>query len=97
MRTVPIFFSFGMGLLIGLFYFYTLWLTVRDLAGRQRKVWWLVVSFIFRMSVALIGFYLVMDGRWERLLACLAGFIVMRVFFSRQIGKQKAFSVTSEE
>lgn len=34
-------------------------------------------SFLLRLGVSLIGFYLVMGAHWERLLVCLLGFLVM--------------------
>jgi hypothetical protein len=30
--------------------------------------------------------YLVMDGQWERLVACLAGFLLMRIVLTRLLG-----------
>lgn len=71
----------GMGL--GLFYFGGLWLTVRRLpdSGGPALV---LGSFVGRTALTLLGFYFVMDGRWERMLACLAGFIIARqVLISR--------------
>lgn len=72
----------GFGL--GLFYFYGLWLTVRRLPSCRSPVPVLVVSFIVRTVAVLGGFFLVMDGRWERMMACLCGFFLARVaLFSR--------------
>jgi len=75
--------DFSVGILIGSFYFYGLWWTVRNLPRVQNKMLWLTGSFLIRMSAALAGFYLVMGGRWERLLICLLGFVLMRIIFSR--------------
>lgn len=71
----------GMGL--GLIFFGGLWLTVRQLPTTRMPILLFLGSLLVRMAVTLVGFYLVMDGRWERLLACLAGFVMMRfvVFF----------------
>jgi hypothetical protein len=35
------------------------------------------------MSIALAGFHLVSGGRWERLLVCLAGFVIARLVVMR--------------
>jgi F1F0 ATPase subunit 2 len=43
-------------------------------------------SFVVRLLVTLCGMYLVMDGKWERLLACLAGFLLMRIVLTRLLG-----------
>lgn len=77
--------SFGLGIMIGTFYFYALWRTIRRLPKVRRKGLWLVGSFLVRMFAVLAGFYLVMADRWERLLACLLGFVLMRVVFSRRL------------
>jgi F1F0 ATPase subunit 2 len=40
-------------------------------------------SFVVRTGVTLGGFYLIGDGRWERLAACLLGFGVARMAATR--------------
>jgi F1F0 ATPase subunit 2 len=45
-----------------------------------------LVSLMIRLGVTLAGFYLVMAGRWERLLACLVGFLLMRTVLVRRLG-----------
>jgi F1F0 ATPase subunit 2 len=77
------------GLALGLFYFGGLWLTVRRIAGTTRPAFLMLGSFVVRLLVTLCGFYLVMDGRWERLLACLAGFLVMRFVLTRVLAPAK--------
>ena len=66
----------GMGL--GLFYFGGLWLTIRQLPTCRWPVPVLLGSYVGRMAVVLVGFYFVMGGRWERVLACLVGFMMAR-------------------
>ncbi|MDX9741291.1 MAG: ATP synthase subunit I [Gammaproteobacteria bacterium] len=63
---------------LGLIYFGGLWLTVRRLPGADRPTLLFGGSLVLRLSLTLAGFYLVMDGSWERMLACLGGFIVAR-------------------
>jgi F1F0 ATPase subunit 2 len=38
----------------------------------------MVGSGLARLSVALLGFYLIVGGHWERLLIALAGFLIAR-------------------
>ncbi|MDY7015620.1 MAG: ATP synthase subunit I, partial [Cyanobacteriota bacterium] len=38
-----------------------------------------VGSFIGRLLVALLGFYLIMQGQWERALLGLFGFLIARL------------------
>ncbi len=74
------------GLLLGLFYFGGLWLTVRKIPGSGNPGILILGSFVVRLLVTLSGMYLVMDGKWERLVACLAGFLVLRIVLTRILG-----------
>lgn len=66
------------GIGLGVFYFKVLWLTVQRLP-RARRPWLLSLgSFWIRLAVTMGGFYLVMEDRWENLVACLVGFLLMR-------------------
>ena len=77
----------GMGL--GLFYFGGLWLTV----GRLPTCRWpsplVLASFVGRTAVVVVGFYFVMGGRWERMLACLVGFIMARKFLISRVRPER--------
>lgn len=75
---VALFLASAAGMALGLFYFGGLWLTVRQLGTQRYAVALFLASFVGRTAVVLAGFYFVMGGRWERVLACLAGFIVVR-------------------
>lgn len=70
--------SMAAGAGLGFFYFGGLWLTVRRLPGARRPTLLFVASFVGRTALTLLGFYLIMDGSWDRMLACLLGFIVAR-------------------
>ncbi|MRR08237.1 MAG: ATP synthase subunit I [Deltaproteobacteria bacterium] len=74
------------GLLLGLFYFGGLWLTVRKLPGSGNPGILVLGSFVVRLLVTLCGMYLVMDGEWERLVTCLAGFLLMRIVLTGLLG-----------
>lgn len=77
----------GMGL--GLLYFGGLWLTV----GRLSTVRWpallLLGSFAGRTAFVLAGFYFVMEGRWERMLACLVGFVMARMLLVSRLQREE--------
>lgn len=75
----------ALGAAVGLFYFCGLWWTVRRLPGRKRPGAFLLLSLLVRVAVALPLFYLIMDGRWERLLAGVLGFMVVRIFLVRRL------------
>ncbi|GIW83184.1 MAG: hypothetical protein KatS3mg105_4991 [Gemmatales bacterium] len=73
------------GAALGLFYFGGLWWTVRRIAHAQHPAGLLLASFVLRTLIVLIGFYFVMSGHWERLLACLAGFVMTRIVLIRRV------------
>lgn len=72
------------GIGLGLVYFSGLWLTVQLVPNCRRPLPVLMGSFVLRTAAVLGGFSLVMEGRWERALACLGGFLLARfAIFSR--------------
>ena len=73
------------GGLLGLFYFGGLWLTVQKLKPEKTPALLLVVSYILRLGLTLVGFYLVSGGQIARLLVSLAGFIIARQLLIRHI------------
>ena len=85
----------GVGL--GGMYFGGLWLTVRRLPHTHWPVPLLLGSMVGRIALTLVGFYLVMGGRWERLLACLAGFILARVVLVRWLRPAHAVSESGND
>jgi len=66
------------GLLLGAGFFGGLWWTVRRGMSAERPALWFLGSVVLRMSIVLVGFYLVSSGDWKRLLACLLGFVIAR-------------------
>ena len=80
--------ALAVGIGLGLFYFGGLWLTVRYMNAAGKKGTLFVASFLVRSAVVVSGFYLVMDGEWERIVACLAGFLITRLSMVRILGKQ---------
>ena len=85
------------GLALGLFYFGGLWFTVRRVADSTRPGILMFCSFVGRLLLTLCGFYLVMDERWERLMACLCGFLVTRIMLTRIVRQSETASRVSEE
>jgi F1F0 ATPase subunit 2 len=85
--------SSGAGILLGIFYFGGLWLTVRKLSVSGNPYLLTLGSFFGRTVISLFGFYLVArGGHWERLLVCLSGFIFMKIFLVYRLrpGKKNA-------
>ena len=77
--------AFALGTVVGFLYFCGLWWTVRQLPALKRPGVFLLLSLFVRMGVALPLFYLIMDGKWERLLAGVLGFMVVRGFLVRRL------------
>ncbi|NLY00203.1 MAG: ATP synthase subunit I [Rhodopirellula sp.] len=67
------------GVLLGAVFFGGLWWTVRKGVSSQLPALWFFGSLLLRMSIALAGFYFVSGGHWDRLLACLLGFLMARL------------------
>lgn len=75
--------AFVLGALAGLGYLAMLWYSVRDLERTRHPVVRVLGGAVLRIVMLMGVFYLVMDGRWERLIACFAGFLVVRAFVTR--------------
>ena len=67
------------GAALGALFFGGLWWTARRGAAAPRPALWFLGSLLLRMGIALSGFYAVAAGHWERMLACLLGFVVARL------------------
>jgi len=80
------------GSALGLFYFGGLWFTVRKISCYGKPVLLIFGSFLVRQVVTLSGMYLVMDGELPRLLACLAGFLLIRIILTRALGPARSES-----
>ena len=85
MNTVWIIVALAIGAVLGAFYFGGLWITVRRVAIARQPALLLFASFLVRAGIVLFGFYFVMDGRWERLVACMAGFLLARTLLIRRL------------
>ena len=77
-ETLPLLLAGMAGVVLGALFFGGLWWTVQKTVSSQRPAWWFFGSFLLRMSLVLVGFYGVTGDQWQRLLACLVGFIFAR-------------------
>jgi F1F0 ATPase subunit 2 len=73
------------GIALGGFYFGSLWWVVRRVAMAKCSKWWLAAGFVARAAITLAGFFLVMNGRWERAALCMVGFLLARSLVLRQL------------
>ena len=68
---------------LGAVFFGGLWWTVRKGVSSKQPALWFFASLLVRMGIALAGFYFVGRGHWERLAACLLGFLIARFIVKR--------------
>ena len=71
------------GLLLGAIFFGGLWWTVRKGISSKSPALWFLGSMLLRMGIVLLGFYFVGRDDWQRLVACLLGFIIARIIVMR--------------
>ncbi len=72
-------FAFVAGMLLGGLFFGGLWWTVRKCVVTPYPARWMLSSAVLRMSITLAGFYFVGAEQFKPLLACLVGFIAVRL------------------
>ena len=78
--------ALGAGVVLGAMFFGGLWWTVRKGVSSARPALWFFGSLLLRTSITLVGFYVVADGHWERLLASLIGLTLARPIVTRLAG-----------
>jgi len=88
------------GLVLGTLFFGGLWFTVKKLVTSKTPALWFIVSLLLRVSITMIGFYFITAGSWQRLTACLVGFIAARflvVYFTKLLeNKNKQVNQSTE-
>ncbi len=72
------------GAAIGVVYFGALWWTVQRVWDSERPAVLFGLSFLLRTAFALTAFYLIMDGRWDRIALAVAAFILVRLIIVRR-------------
>jgi F1F0 ATPase subunit 2 len=79
------------GGILGALFFGGLWWTVRKGVSSKQPAFWFFGSLMARMIIALVGFYLVGRGHWERLLLCLLGFVMARLIVTLRLRSGQAW------
>ena len=85
------------GLLLGTFFFGGLWWTVEKGISSERPALWFVGSLLLRTGVILAGFYFVAQNHWSRLVMCLLGFLIARLFVVKRLTRAPAEEPTPLE
>ena len=76
-------FAWVAGILLGAFFFGGLWWTIRRGVSSRQPALWFFGSLLLRTCIVVFGFYFILGGNWQRLLAGLLGFIVARLIVTR--------------
>jgi F1F0 ATPase subunit 2 len=71
------------GVLLGTIFFGGLWWTIQRGVSSKSPAALFSASLALRTIIAIAGFYFVSQGDWRRLLACLLGFLLARIFVTR--------------
>ena len=82
-KTLTLALAWAAGAMLGAIFFGGLWWTVRKGVSSPQPALWFFSSLWLRMSMALTGFYFVGRGNWDRLVACLIGFVMARFAVTR--------------
>ena len=83
------------GLLLGLFFFGGLWLTIRHCIERPYAGLWFSLSFFLRIVISCGGIYVVAAPSPLRLLLCCAGFLGARLLLTKPRNREKAYAYKS--
>jgi F1F0 ATPase subunit 2 len=77
--------AFAAGILLGALYLGSLWLVLQRLPRSRAPGFLLLGSAACRIGLLLAGWYWISGGKWDALLACLAGFLVIRIAATRRV------------
>jgi F1F0 ATPase subunit 2 len=75
--------AFMAGIVLGILFFYGLWLTIKKACTSKKPALWFLGSSLIRTGITLVGFYYISQGNWQRLLICLVGFVTARYMVNR--------------
>ncbi|MHC4375526.1 MAG: N-ATPase subunit AtpR [Planctomycetota bacterium] len=68
---------------LGAAFFAGLWWTVRHRLSSNHPALWILGSLVARTAMLLVGFYYIAGGHWQRLLACVVGFVTAKLVATR--------------
>jgi F1F0 ATPase subunit 2 len=90
MEINPILWGFSViwGVLLGLFYFGGLWMTLKYISRSKNPKSFMFLSFVVRVALVLVGFWVIV--RLDRVAFILAfpAFLITRVILTRSLGRE---------
>lgn len=81
--------SFIWGVLLGFFYFGGLWITLKHITQAYKPTYWLVISFVIRVSFVMIGFWAIMKRDLISFIFTFLAFLITRAILTRTLGREK--------
>jgi len=78
------------GIVLGTLYFGGLWLTITRMRASKSPGIFLAISFLLRTVLVIGGFYLITDGKLERLAVAMLAFFVTRFVFIRYFSPERS-------
>jgi len=85
MKFVTLTLAVLMGAVLGAAYLAALWINVQQVTRARRPGVVLAIGAAVRITFLLGAFYLVTGGDWQRLVACLSGFLLARLIVTRRL------------
>jgi len=83
------------GAVLGVFFYGGLWWSVQRTFNVRHPGLLILASFLLRTAVTLVGFYLLMNGRLDRLAVSLIGFLLVRIVLTRRWGPEAGAATTA--
>ena len=80
--------SFIGGVLLGLFYFGGLWITLKYISRSSKPKSWLLLSFVVRISLIMVGFWAIMRIDLVAFMLTFLAFLITRVILTRSLGRE---------
>ncbi len=89
MEIKPMFWGFSLiwGVLLGLFYFGGLWMTLKYISRLKNPKSFMVLSFVFRMVLVLVGFWFIVWLNPVAFMLAFPAFLITRVILTRSLGR----------
>lgn len=89
--------SFLIGLVLGIIYFGGLYYSTQKFNQVKRPALFMVLSFVIRMGILLIGFYYLTKIDYKNVLIGLVGVILIRIIMVFKVKELSSKSVQREE
>ena len=77
------------GVLLGLFYFGGLWITLKYIYRANRPKTLLAISFVIRITFIMVGFWVIMRKDPVTFLLTFPAFLITRAILTRTLGRDK--------